>query len=403
MMERKKILAVLPGIIPSTIIDVITPLSDLNKSGRITARITVETFVKKRDIEWCDLVVLCRNTHPNIAGWFLQILKLGKPYIYDIDDNFFDIPANTPVGKYHREPSRIRMLREYIKLAQLVRVYSSPMYERVQKQNQNIVMVTAPIDLRLIQPISKPVERQPVRLVYATSRAVDHLAGIFKPALMRILEEYQEGIEVHFLGYNPPEFRRYHNVYFQSMMFDYESYLKAFSSAGYDIGLAPLLNDVFHRSKTNNKFREYGACHIAGIYSNVDVYSSCVTNKLTGCLVENTSDAWYEAMSTLIQNADLRLQIKEQAYDFVRKNYSQETFASLWDQQITSILQHPIRRKKSTKAVEKLIAENSRTRLIAGILRKIFYLAIKSKDKLVNYLKMYWILMKIRNKLNQRS
>ena len=143
MNERIRVLAILPALIPSTIIDVVTPLIDLNKSRQVAAKITVETFVRKQDIEWCDIVVLCRNIHPNTAGWFNHVLKLGKPYIYDIDDNFFDIPADTPLGKYHREPSRIKMLKEYIRLANLVRVYSMPMYDRTQKLNRNTIKVTA--------------------------------------------------------------------------------------------------------------------------------------------------------------------------------------------------------------------------------------------------------------------
>lgn len=403
-MTLPKVLAILPALIPSTIIDVVTPLMDLNKSGYITARITVETFISDGDIEWCDLVVLCRNTHPNSAAWFLQILKLGKPYIYDLDDNLFDMPANTPLGKYHREPSRIRMLEEYIRLANLVRVYSTPMLERAKELNRSAVKVTAPLDWRLIQPAPKPSTKQLVKLVYSTSRVDDYLADIFKPALKCILDKYQNYVEVHFLGYKPSEFRIYQNVFFHSLMFDYETYLKEFSSAGYDVGLAPLLDDVFHRSKTNNKFREYGASHVAGIYSNVDVYSACVTHDQTGFLVENTTDAWYDAMSTLIENDDLRSKIKESAFRFVRENYSQEAFSSQWHQQITTILHKPALQVLSTMPMEKLIFENTGSNPLMNILKKLIRQAANPtaiKDKLVNYAKMYWVLLKIRYKLSR--
>lgn len=401
--QPPRVLAVLPALIPSTIIDVVTPIIDLNRSNDIVARITVENFVKKHDIEWCDLVILCRNIHPNTAGWFLHVLQLKKPYIYDIDDNFFEIPANTPLGKYHREPSRINMLKAYIRLASLVRVYSGPMYERAQKLNSNCVKVTAPVDWRLIQTTPEKKDTQPIKLVYATSRSTDKLADIFKPALVDILEKYRDKIEVHFLGYNPPEFRRYRNVFFQPLVFDYENYLKTFSRAGYDIGLAPLLDDVFHRSKTNNKFREYGASRIAGIYSNVDVYSTCVEHEHTGYLVENTPSAWYKAMSELIDNSALRSNIQEHAYKYVRSHYSQETFSEMWLQHINSVLLFKVAQKKSTKSVIELIAKNSRSRFISKALKNILTLAIniaiKTKEKIKNYVQMYIVLLKIRNKL----
>jgi glycosyltransferase involved in cell wall biosynthesis len=397
-----KILAILPALIPSTIIDVVTPLLDLNKARLVDAKITVETFAKNSDIEWCDIAILCRNIHPDTAGWFLHVLKLNKPYIYDIDDNFFDMPADTPLGRYHKDPSRIKMLKEYIRLARLVRVYSVPMYNRAKKINQNVIKVDAPVDWRLVMPIKNRDRLDVVKIVYATSRSKDHLAEIFKPSLIRILEEYSERVQVHFLGYNPSEFRKYPNVFFKPMVFDYESYLKSFSGAGYDIGLAPLLNDVFHRSKTNNKFREYGASHIAGIYSNVDVYSVCVDQNQTGCLVENNSDAWYDAMSMLIQNNDLRLKIQEQAFEFVHANYSQETFAQLWYQQILKTLERPAKKGKSIKSAEKLIADHVRPAFFVIILRAIINLAIRIKDKLKNYMSMYWVLWRIQKKLSEK-
>jgi hypothetical protein len=86
---KPKILAVLPGLIPSTIIGVVTPLLDLHRAKIITARIVLEKTVREKDIEWSDLVVLCRNIDPLVARWFLYLPKYNKPYIYDIDDNFF--------------------------------------------------------------------------------------------------------------------------------------------------------------------------------------------------------------------------------------------------------------------------------------------------------------------------
>jgi glycosyltransferase involved in cell wall biosynthesis len=405
-MPAPRVLAILPALIPSTIIDVVTPLLDLNKAGLINAKITVEPFARKHHVEWCDIVILCRNIHPDSAGWFRHILASGKPYIYDIDDNFFDLPIDTALGRYHRERSRIKMLKEYLRLAHLVRVYSTPMYAHVQKLNRNVTKVLAPLDWRLIKSPGNMSEHDAIKIVYATSRTDDHLAEIFKQPLIRILEDYREQVQVYFLGYNPPEFRKYPNVFFQPMIFDYELYLKSFSSAGYDIGLAPLLDDKFHRSKTNNKFREYGASGIAGIYSNMEVYSTCVVHNKTGLLVQDDPDAWYAAMALLIENHALRRRIQVGALKFVRANYSQEMFSTLWYQQIVGILRNPQRGKISTRAVEKLIADHAGASIVTTIarilvdwMRHAFGAVVRVRDRLMNYTKMYWVLLKIRLKL----
>ena len=116
---------------------------------------------------------------------------------------------------------------------------------------------------------------------------------------------------------------------------------RSFSSAGYDIGLAPMVDDDFHRAKTNNKFREYGASGIAGIYSDVPLYSAWIENDKTGLLVENLPEAWYAAMVRLIENPSLRQQIAQVARDKVKGLYSEEQFEQEWQRQILSVLSQP--------------------------------------------------------------
>jgi len=117
--------------------------------------------------------------------------------------------------------------------------------------------------------------------------------------------------------------------------------MRQFSSTGFDIGLAPMLDDDFHRSKTNTKFREYGACGIAGIYSNVALYASFVKDGETGLLAENRPEAWYHAMVRLVNDPELRARIGGSARREIQHLYSQERFQAVWWQQIKGVLENP--------------------------------------------------------------
>jgi len=331
-----KVLAILPGFIPSTQINVVIPLLDLHLLREVNFRLQLEYTVKTRDIDWADVVVLCRNTKP-AQTWFQYMLQQSKPYIYDVDDNFFDIPENFPESKYHRSPEHLEMFMNYLRCASLVRVYSEPLRSRVLPINSKVVKVVPPLDFRHIRP--RHASNDTIKIVYATSRAHDELFSIFLPALEKILDRYSTKIEVYFLGFTPPSLRKHPRVHSVPMIWDYPAYLRNFSSAGYDIGLAPLLDDIFHRSKTNNKFREYGACRVAGIYSNVDVYSSCVAQHETGILVTNRTEDWYDALVLLIENLAFRQKIQFAAYEFVRKSYSQDEFVKNWLSQIKTVPQ----------------------------------------------------------------
>lgn len=329
----------MPGLIPSTVISIVKPFIELCRTGRITAKITLEAFADHRDIAWADLVVFCRNTEPTYVRCLDLVIERAVPYIYDLDDNFFEIYADSAVGRYYGAPERLAVLTRYIAGASLVRVYSEELLKRVQTMNSNVVRVDGPLDLRLIHPRESASGRGQVRIVYATSRRSDvEFDEIYLPALMRVLDEYSGQIEMHFRGHIPAGLRRYPGVYYHKAIKDYDRFLYEFARAGYDIALAPLRDDSFCRSKSNNKFREYGGCGIAGIYSDVAVYSECLKDGETGLLVSNKLEAWHEAIVRLIRDRGLREKIGRQAKEYVWTRYSQEKFERVWLDQILDAL-----------------------------------------------------------------
>jgi len=332
-----RVLAILPGFIPSTIMCVVKPFLKLHQAGRIIAKITLERLVSQGNLNWAELVVFCRNTEPRHIHIMNYLLTKNTPFIYELDDNFFELPLDSEFGQYHRSPDRLAMLTEYMKSAGLVRVYSKPLLEKANTLNPRVEQVVGPIDLSLIESPHPARDSSILKLVYGTSRIQDELSALFAPALTRILKEYSGRIEAHFWGAMPPELKGCSGVFYHRVIRNYDRFLRRFSQAGFDIGLAPLPDDVFHRSKTNNKFREYGACRIAGIYSGVDVYSNNVADGETGLLVPNEPEAWYQAMVRLIEDQDLREKIKNQARDYVCKHYSQENFEQIWWNQIKRV------------------------------------------------------------------
>src|SRR2546428_7369070 len=131
MGSRPHVLAGLPGFIPSTVLTVVKPLTALHRAGQIIADITLESWVSRRKLERADVVILSRNTEPSF-GQVLEIaLACGKPTIYDIDDNFFELPAYYQNELSHRTPEHLAQLERYLTTATRVRVYSELMRKRV--------------------------------------------------------------------------------------------------------------------------------------------------------------------------------------------------------------------------------------------------------------------------------
>ena len=97
---------------------------ELHRAGVIRAKITLEPFIHLRNLLWPDLVVFCRNTEARYVYLLDFLLKRRIPVIYSLDDNLFELIPESEHGRYHRNPERLAMLSQYIKSADLVRVYS---------------------------------------------------------------------------------------------------------------------------------------------------------------------------------------------------------------------------------------------------------------------------------------
>ncbi len=82
--------------------------------------------------------------------------------------------------------------------------------------------------------------------------------------------------------------------------------------AGIDIGIAPLVDNHFNRSKSDLKFLEYGAARVPCVASDVSTYSRAIRPGQNGFLAANSAQ-WIEHLTRLIDDATLREQIATEA------------------------------------------------------------------------------------------
>lgn len=353
---RPRVLTVLPALIPSTMIAVVKPLLGLHQMGRLRLDVELEASVPSRVIGLADLIVFCRNCEPRFRGPLDTVTSVGKPYVYVLDDDLLDLPLTSEVAAYHHNPRIRQQLQEYLAGARLVTVFSWTLARKVRAFNPRVEIVSGSVDLRLLTAPRPKAASEPVRIVYATGRRRDELAELFVSALLGILGSQGSKVEAHIWGGRIPELANHPKVRTVDFIPDYDRFLRRFSGCGFDIGLAPLLDDDFHRSKTNNKYREYGACRIAGIYSDVDVYTNCVQHEANGLIVRNTPEAWHEAMLRLIEDAPLRERIRDDAFRDVRQNYSLDSAQETWWRQIEGVLAESDSSPRSVGAFERLAA-----------------------------------------------
>ena len=107
-----------------------------------------------------------------------------------------------------------------------------------------------------------------------------------------------------------------------------------------DIGLCPIVDNIFNRNKSAIKYFEYSAMKLATIASNMPPYSPVIQDKRDGLLVG--PDGWVEAMEMLIRDKELRNKLTKNAYDNVFENHNADTKAHLWTDAYNTLLKQDV-------------------------------------------------------------
>lgn len=328
------VLAVLPGFIPSTIIGVLRPLADLERQGEIKLRVRLSslTILISHDINWCDVAVFCRNCEIKDLSVLYELKRKGKKIVYEIDDNFEEIPLTTYIGLHHRAFFRLHVLKRFFSLSEVTRVYSDRIFQRVVSHGGHPQVIRSYFDRSIVNGLSRRTPDGVTRIAYPTGRIDDDkLEETVFSAVRVILEKHAGKIEFHLWRSSVPrQLSGVSGVVLNKGVRSYEKFIQSFFQAGFDIGLAPGVDTPFFHSKTNNKYREFGGCGVAGIYSNFPPYTNSVTHEYSGLLVGGSTEEWVAAIERLMLDVKLRAWIvKNAAYD-VRSNYSFESAVESW-------------------------------------------------------------------------
>ena len=279
-----------------------------------------------------DVVVLLRNA-TGISVEFTEALRSnGKSYLYYVDDDFWSLDIGTGLGQFYRHPATRRALATIVAGAAEVITNSAVLAERILARGGHVRVIPAFFDFSLLEseqlharPITKPADVVRIGFASNVSRMQD-LADL-EPALRRILSEYPH-CELEVIGLTPGSLHGSGRVRSFPHLESYSAYIRFQLDRQWDIGLAPLRKTRQNIAKTNNKYREYGAMGIPGVYANLPPYAEVVPEQ-TGMQAGSPTE-WYEAIRSLVESQELRERIRQQAQDDVRWKYDVPVVAEEW-------------------------------------------------------------------------
>jgi len=331
-------LVVVPSTRPSLDNAILLPLRSLREQEGFLYDVKHEHEVNKEMIAAAATVIFAGNVEP-VAYDLLEIAQgLNKRTVYIMEDNVLELQPDSPSGQYYAEPSRRETCVRFLKQAHIVKVENSELANYIYEHfNSNVVHIQSSVDFEWLDQQERG-ERELGHIVigYEGNSQEEDFAPVI-PALDRILDYYGGFVKVEFIGYVPAALAEHPNVTYKGREMEYTTFLQQLNRSNWDIGLAPLRNNLYNRCKTVTTLREYGACRIPGIYSSSSVYSPWIVQGDSGYLVPHTEEGWYEGIQTMIEDPAMRLRIREENEKVVRQQFALDKGMRDWKRLIFDI------------------------------------------------------------------
>jgi glycosyltransferase involved in cell wall biosynthesis len=315
----------------------------------LTHPVNANAFEVTQGVEYsrADVLVVERTWKPGISLEAVeqlvdQVNRDGTCLIYSIDDNLLDLQSI---------PVNVRMIVRYLcRQADGILVSTEFLKKRLDQLNKKILVVPNAVDERLFTGN----DERPSPHVPGEDRKIIGYMGTFThdadlmmvlQALRAVLRQQHSSVELQFVGgFSEVDYLKYFDglpvrvLRVPTPDVEYPRFVTWMKkNIHWHLGIAPLEAIDFNLTKSDIKFLDYSALGIPGVYSQVPSYEATVNHLRTGYLVENTPEAWVDAMEDLLLDDALRGKMATAAQEYVFSNRTLEHCAPNWREAIQSI------------------------------------------------------------------
>jgi glycosyltransferase involved in cell wall biosynthesis len=320
--------------IPSLMLLAEYPLQELARQGQVEYRFRPPDEVSREDIAWSDVVYGIRPATPVEWRIVQAARQAGRRTLAAYDDNLFEVPRDAVSGAFFHS-ARVRgTLCKILASVDHVVMPTLNLEVALYKRCKEAAIFVCPVPamlLEMVQPQFQPkTEEEPVVIGFAGGLDSGvYLTKVVAEALIPLKMKYGRNLLLECFGPRPVSLQSVggrHIPYTAS----YEEYRRTMAAMKWDIGLAPLFDSPFHRCKYFNKYLEYGALGLPGIYSETHPYKEVIRHGDNGLLVPNKPEAWGEALQELIEDEALRQRLGKNALKDVQGRHQLLDVCNKW-------------------------------------------------------------------------
>lgn len=262
------------------------------------------------------LLILHHLSDPDLLPVISERRRIGKPTIYELSDNFRHSQDHDPKIRRQGPPEYYLIIEEMIRRCDAVQVNNYNLAKRYSHLNEKFIIVANFID----KCESKKSQKQKQLTIGwgGSKRHFDDLEYYSKTLAEWILAH--PDVTLAIMGTRSIQ-EIFKDLPSQQLILkkpaglrEYLSFLKAL-----DIGIAPLLPTEFNRCRSDMKFLEYASKQIVPLCSRFGPYIE-VGKEWENTVLFDDPDEMAECLEKLYRDKELRNQIANNAFDWVREN-----------------------------------------------------------------------------------
>lgn len=283
--------------------------ADLDGCGYYRAALPMQALAAQGHdaLAWPDLplgampwqvVIGQRVVREDASTVWQRMAAEGKPLVLELDDDLWHIPEHNPAHGFY-DAAKLALLEENIAAATMVTTTTEPLAAVIRNHHPHVRVIPNYIDAALLA-MQRP-RREKVTIGWAGSATHRQDFEACRRPLRRLLAS-RPNVDLHMVGTDYRKLAGRPDGRFSEWVRPTPAY---YSLLDFDIGIAPLVDNTFNRSKSPIKALEYAALGIPVVASNVGPYAEFVEHGVTGFLCESEAD-WSRYLRLLTQDADLR-------------------------------------------------------------------------------------------------
>ena len=255
----------------------------------------------------------------------------GKPVFFDIDDLVFDTVYTdqlsytqglNPVEKGNYDAG-VRNYGYMLENCDGAITSTNQLQEELKKYQSTVLLNRNLASDELISISSQFLKdysqvSDVVKIGYF-SGSISHNENfeLIKQAIKQLLKKYSN-VQLHIVGILdiPKDMKPFENQIVTHDYVDWDKLPALISEV--DINLAPLVDSIFNRAKSEIKWIEAALVKVPTVASKIGAFSDVVIDGETGLLA--TDDQWFDKLEALVLSPDLRQKLAESAYREVLEN-----------------------------------------------------------------------------------